>query len=191
VPGDGAPHRTTVTTAELPVRLDHVVAAAVSTDAHLRATITNASGHVLLSGPVSCYLDDSFVGTTAAEQTAPDGEFELALGVDDRVVVERELGSRTAHKARFGANRASVEEWTTTVTNRRTNPVQLVVRDRVPVTRSADIKIVDVALKPDPAERDELGRVEWRATVAPGAQWSATARFGVEAPRDLRLTGWQ
>jgi hypothetical protein len=69
--------------------------------------------------------------------------------------------------------------------------VRLVVRDRVPVTRSADIKIVDVALEPDPAERDELGRVEWRATVAPGAQWSATARFGVEAPRDLRLTGWR
>jgi len=191
VPGDGAPHRTTVTTAELPVRLDHVVAPAVSTDTHLRATITNSAGHVLLAGPASCYLDDAFVGTTAVEQTAPDGEFELALGVDDRVVVERELASRTAHKARFGANRASVEEWTTTVTNRRANPVQLVVRDRIPVTRSADIKIVDVTLKPDPTERDELGRVEWRATVAPGAQWIATARFGVEAPRDLRLTGWQ
>ncbi|MGI5128441.1 DUF4139 domain-containing protein [Pseudonocardia sp. CA-107938] len=191
VPGDGAPHRTTVTTAELPARLDHVVAPAVSTDAHLRATVTNTGGHVLLAGPASCFLDDAFVGTTAVEQTAPDGEFELALGVDDRVVVERELASRTAHKARFGANRASVEEWTTTVTNRRANPVRLVVRDRVPVTRSADVKIVDVALKPEPTERDDLGRVEWRTTVAPGAQWSATARFGVEAPRDLPLTGWR
>ena len=191
VPGDGAPHRTTVTTAELPTRLDHVVAPAVSTDAHLRATVTNSSGHVLLAGPASCYLDDAFVGTTAIEQTAPDGEFELALGVDDRVVVERELAGRTTHKARFGANRASVEEWTTTITNRRANAVELVVRGRVPVTRSADIKIVEVALKPDPVERDELGRVEWRATVAPGAQWSSTERFGVEAPRDLPLTGWQ
>ncbi len=191
VPGDGDPHRTTVTTAELPARLDHVVAPALSTDAHLRATVTNASGHVLLAGPASCYLDDAFVGTTAVEQAAPGGELELALGVDDRVVVERELASRTAHKARFGANRASVEEWTTTVTNRRANAVRLTVRDRVPVTRSADIKIVDVAVKPEPAERDDLGRVEWTATVEPGAEWVATLRFGVEAPRDLRLIGWR
>lgn len=191
VPGDGDPHRTTVTTAELPAKLDHVIAPARSTDAHLRATVTNASGHVLLAGPVSCYLDDAFVGTTAAEQTAPGGELELALGVDDRVVVERELAARTAHKARFGANRASVEEWTTTITNRRANAVQLTVRDRIPVTRSADIKIVDVATKPEPTERDELGRLEWRAAVAPGGTWTSTMRFGVEAPRELRLVGWR
>lgn len=191
VPADGTPHRTTVTTAELPVRLDHVVAPAVSTDVHLRATVTNTSGHVLLAGPASCYLDEAFVGTTAIEQTAPDAEFELALGVDDRVVAERELTSRTTHKARFGANRAAIEEWTTTVVNRRPSPIHLVVRDRVPVTRSADIKIVDVVLKPEPAERDDLGRIEWTATLQPGAEWTATARFGVEAPRDMRLTGWQ
>ncbi|MDN5860500.1 MAG: DUF4139 domain-containing protein [Pseudonocardia sp.] len=191
VPGDGDPHRTTVTTAELPARLDHVVAPAISTDVHLRATVTNASGHVLLAGPAACYLDDAFVGTTAVDQSAPDGELELALGVDDRVVVERELVARTVHKARFGANRASVQEWTTTVTNRRANPVRLIVRDRIPVTRSADIKIVDVAVQPVPAERDELGRMEWAATVAPGAEWTSTLRFGVEAPRDLRLIGWQ
>ncbi len=66
--------------------------------------MTNGSGQVLLAGPVSTFSDDAFVGTTALSQTAPGADIELALGVDDRVVVERELVERTAHKARFGSD---------------------------------------------------------------------------------------
>lgn len=190
VPGDGTPHRTTVTTFDLPARLDHVTAPALGPDAHLRATVTNTD-RTLLGGPVSTFLDDAFVGATAIEQTAPGGEIELELGVDDRVTVERELLERTAHKARFGSNRGAVERWAITVTNGRSAPARVTVRDRVPVSRSADVKVVDVALTPEPAERDELGRVEWLAQLDAGATWTAEVRFGVEHPKDTPITGWR
>ena len=44
VPADGTPHRTTVATATLDARLDHVVAPAVDPAAHLRATVVNTGG---------------------------------------------------------------------------------------------------------------------------------------------------
>lgn len=191
VPSDGTPHRTTITSVELPARLDHVTAPALGPDAHLRATVTNTGGQALLAGPVSTFVEEAFVGTTSIAQTAPGEEIELALGVDDRVTVERELVERTAHKARFGTSRGGVERWTITVTNGRTAPARVAVRDRLPVSRAADIKIVDVALAPEPAERDELGRVEWVAQLAPGATWKADIRFGVEHPKDTPVTGWR
>jgi uncharacterized protein (TIGR02231 family) len=191
VPGDGTPHRTTVAVFPLPARLDHVTAPARSPDAHLRATVTNSTGQVLLAGPVSTFSDDAFVGTTALPQTAPGAEIELALGVDDRVVVKRELVDRTAHKARFGSARGAVERWTITVENRRPNPARVIVRDRLPVSRNAEIKVVDVALVPEPAERDELGRLEWVATVEPDGTWEASVRFGVEHPKEALVAGWQ
>jgi uncharacterized protein (TIGR02231 family) len=190
VPGNGTPHRTTVATLKLPARLDHVTAPAVSPDAHLRATVTNTGGQALLAGPVTTFLGDAFVGTTAIEQTAPGAEIELALGVDDRVGVDRELAGRTAHKARFGSTRGAVERWTITVTNGRTTPARVTVRDRLPVSRNAEVKVVDVALTPEPADRDELGRVEWVARLEPGACWTAEVRFGVEHPKDTPVTGW-
>jgi uncharacterized protein (TIGR02231 family) len=190
VPSDGTPHRTTVTSLELPARLDHVTAPALSPDAHLRATVTNSGDQPLLAGPVSTFLEDAYVGTTVIAQAAPGTEIELALGVDDRVKVERELVERTAHKARFGTSRGGVEHWTITVTNGRATPSRVTVRDRLPVSRVADIKVVDVALSPEPAERDELGRVEWVARIAPGAVWKADIRFGVEHPKDMPITGW-
>ena len=190
VAADGTPHRTTVTSLELPARLDHVTAPALGAEAHLRAVVTN-TGRTLLAGPVSTFLDDAFVGTTAIEQTAPGGEIELALGVDDRVTVERELVERTAHKARFGTSRGAVERWRITVTNGRVTPARVTVRDRVPVSRHADVKIVDVSFAPEPAERDELGRVEWVAGLDAGATWTADVRFGVEHAKDTAVTGWQ
>lgn len=191
VPADGTRHRTTVATFAIEARLDHVVAPAVSTAAHLRATVPNTSGQVLLAGPVSTFTGEAFVGTTRIEQTAPDAEIELALGVDDRVEVERELVERTAHRARFGSSRGAVERWKITVRNRRPTPTRVTVRDRLPHPRIAEIKVVDVALRPDPAERDDLGRVEWVAALDAGATWEASVRFGVEHPKDLEITGWR
>jgi uncharacterized protein (TIGR02231 family) len=159
-------------------------------EAHLRAVVTN-TGRTLLAGPVSTFLDDTFVGTSVIEQTAPGAEIELALGVDDRVTVERELVERTAHKSRFGSTRGAVERWRVTVTNGRTAPVRVAVRDRVPVSRHADVKIVDVLFTPEPAERDELGRVAWVAQIDAGATWTADVRFGVEHAKDTLVTGWR
>ena len=84
-----------------------------------------------------------------------------------------------------------MERWTIRVENRRPTPARVIVRDRLPVSRHADIKVVDVALSPEPAERDELGRLEWVATVAPDRKWEASIRFGVEYPKEALVAGWQ
>ncbi len=191
VPADGTPHRTTVTTASLEARLDHVIAPALDPSAHLRATVVNTSGHALLAGPLSTFLDGAFVGTTHIDATAPGAELELALGVDDRVAVERELMERTPHKALLGGKISAVERWRIEVRNGRPAAARIVVRERVPVSRHPDVQVVDVEVKPEPDERDELGRIEWTASVEPGATWEANLRFGVRHARDVPVVGWR
>jgi uncharacterized protein (TIGR02231 family) len=191
VPGDGAPHRHVLASAPLEARFDRVTAPAQAAEAHLRASVANSTGRALLAGSASVFLDDGFVGVAAIDATAPGGELELALGVDDRITVERELQRREADKRRLSSVRATSETWTIEVTNHRDHPVDLVVRDRVPHSRHADIKVTDVKLRPEPAERDDLGRVEWRATVAAGATWKAEVGFAVEHPKDVRVAGWR
>ena len=151
VPADGTPHRTTVATATLDARLDHVVAPAVDPAAHLRATVVNTGGHALLAGPLSAFVDGDFVGSTHIDTTAPGAELELYLGVDDRVAVERELMERTPHRALLGGKISAVERWRIEVHNGRPAPVRLVVRERVPVSRHPDVQVVDVDVKPEPA----------------------------------------
>ena len=191
VPADGTPHRTTVATATLDARLDHVVAPAVDPAAHLRATVVNTGGHALLAGPLSAFVDGDFVGSTHIDTTAPGAELELHLGVDDRVAVERELMERTPHRALLGGKISAVERWRIEVHNGRPAPVRLVVRERVPVSRHPDVQVVDVDVKPEPAERDELGRLEWTASVEPNGTWEANVRFGVRHARGVPVVGWR
>jgi uncharacterized protein (TIGR02231 family) len=191
VAADGTPHRTTVATATVDARLDHVVAPAVDPSAHLRATVVNTAGHALPAGPLSAFLDGAFVGTTSIDATAPGAELELHLGVDDRVAVERELMERTPHRALLGGKISAVERWRIEVHNGRPAPVRLVVRERVPVSRHPDVQVVDVDVKPEPAERDELGRLEWAATVEPNGTWEANVRFGVRHARGVPVVGWR
>lgn len=191
VHADGTPHRTTVASHLLPARLDHVTAPALDLQVYLRATATNDTGQVLLAGPVSTFADGDLVGSTTLGQTPPDAEFELAFGVDDRVLVERELVERVAHRSRLGAAHGGVERWEIRVENRRSTPARVQVRDRIPVSRTATVKVIEVALSPQPVERDELGRVEWVAVIPPGGSWQAGVRFGVEHPKHTTVTGWR
>lgn len=191
VPADGTPHRTTVATATLDARLDHVVAPALDPAAHLRATVVNTGGHALLAGPLSAFVDGDFVGSTHVDTTAPGAELELYLGVDDRVAVERELMERTPHRALLGGKISAVERWRIEVHNGRPAPVRIVVRERVPVSRHPDVQVVDVDVKPEPAERDELGRLEWTASVEPNGTWEANVRFGVRHARGVPVVGWR
>ena len=191
VPADGTPHRTTVATATLDARLDHVVAPAVDPAAHLRATVVNTSGYALPAGPLSAFVDGDFVGSTRIDTTAPGAELELYLGVDDRVAVERELMERTPHRALLGGKISAVERWRIEVHNGRSAPVRIVVRERVPVSRHPDVQVVDVDVKPEPAERDELGRLEWTASVEPNGTWEANVRFGVRHARGVPVVGWR
>jgi len=191
VPADGTPHRTTVATTTLDARLDHVVAPAVDPTAHLRATVVNTSGHALPAGPLSAFVDGDFVGSTRIDTTAPGAELELYLGVDDRVAVERELLERSPHRALLGGKISAVERWRIEVHNGRPAPVRIVVRERVPVSRHPDVQVVDVDVKPEPAERDELGRLEWTASVEPNGTWEANVRFGVRHARGVPVVGWR
>jgi len=191
VPADGTPHRTTVDTTTLDARLDHVAAPAVDPAAHLRATVVNTSGYALPAGPLSAFVDGDFVGSTRIDTTAPGAELELYLGVDDRVAVERELLERSPHRALLGGKISAVERWRIEVHNGRSAPVRIVVRERVPVSRHPDVQVVDVDVKPEPAERDELGRLEWAATVEPNGTWEANLRFGVRHARGVPVVGWR
>ncbi|GIJ46468.1 hypothetical protein Val02_33540 [Virgisporangium aliadipatigenens] len=191
VPSDGQEHRATVAALDLAVVLDHVTAPAVSTDAHLRATVTNTSEHTLLPGKASVFTAGEFVGTTGLQTWAPGEEIELALGVDDRVRVERELVNRKASKATLGATRRQEVEYRIRVTNHTPRPSRLTILDQLPVSRDENIVVRELKVVPPPAERTELGVLTWRFTLPPGQPVEIFLGFRVDVSKGVELVGWR
>ncbi|MEV4760805.1 DUF4139 domain-containing protein [Micromonospora sp. NPDC049559] len=191
VPADGAAHRATVAALELATSLDYVTAPVRAPEAHLRATVVNGSPHTLLPGPASVFHGGDFVGGTTLPTWAPGEKVELALGLDDRIRVERELVRRSDTKATLGSTRRREVEYRTTVANHTPRPAEVTVLDQLPVSRDEGITVREPRLDPAPAERTELGELTWRLRLAPGESREITTGVRVELAKGVDLAGWR
>lgn len=191
VPSGAQGHRTTLARLDLTAKLGYITAPAVSSEAYLRATVVNTSEHTLRPGKASVFHETEFVGTTRLDVWAPGEELELALGVDDRIRVERELSHRSASKATLSGVRKREAAYTTTVSNHSPREAVVTVLDQAPVSRDEAITVRDVRAVPEPVEQTDLGEFTWRLTLAPGAKGVVTLGYRVDVAKGVELSGWR
>jgi uncharacterized protein (TIGR02231 family) len=191
VPADGATHRATIAAIDLDAKLDYITAPVSSTDVHLRATVVNSSDHTLPAGKASVFHDADFVGSAALPLWAPGEDVELALGLDDRIRVERKLVRREATKATLGSTRRRQVEYETKIENHTPRQARITVLDQLPVARDHEITVKPVTADPEPAETTELGVLTWKLDLAPGAESTVKLGFRVDTGKTVDLTGWR
>ncbi|MFI6870715.1 DUF4139 domain-containing protein [Nocardia sp. NPDC050406] len=191
IPSGAKGHRTTLAQLDFPADLGYVTVPVLAEEAHLRATVTNTSEHTLRAGKASIFHAEEFVGTTALETWAPGEELELALGIDDRVRVERKLVRRTATKAALSTSRRHEAEYRTTITNHSPADIAITVLDQAPVSRDEAITVKDVRTSPDPAESSDLGEYTWRLRIAPGEQGVVMLSYRVDVAKGVEISGWR
>lgn len=189
IPSDGSPHKTTIARFELDAVLDHLAVPIQALEAYLRATVTNDSKLLLLPGPARVFHDGQFVGETSLETVAAGEEFELQLGVDDQIRVERELRRRSTSKAVLGGSRTVDIAYEITVENHRSGKARISVHDHIPLSSDGEIKVRLRETSPSPAEQTDLGELIWKFELDPGKSAKLTHRFTVEHPAAVKLTG--
>ncbi len=189
VPADGAPHKTAVALLELPAQIDHLIVPRLAEEAVLRARAVNATPYVLLAGRAALFHGANFVGSTDLELVAPSEAFELQLGVDDRVRVERKLVERSISKALIGNTRRAVHAYRIALKSHADRPLRAAVSDQLPVSRHEDVKVRLQDASPKPAEQTDLGILKWEVELAPQVEVVISFSFTVDYPRDRRLVG--
>ena len=189
VPADGEPYKTMVARFALDATLDHLAVPVLAPEAYARATVTNTSSLLLLPGPARVFHGPQFVGETALETVAAGEEFELQLGVDDQIRVERELRRRSTTKAMIGGTRTIDVAYEITVENHRPNQARISVHDHIPVSSDGDIKVRLRETSPDPASQTDLGELTWDLSLDPGQTATIRHRFTVEHPAQITIVG--
>ncbi len=188
VPGDGGDHRVAIAVREMPTRFEYLAIPRRAGVAYLRATATNDSPLALLAGAVSIFRDGVFVGKANLQNTAPGGELELFLGPDEQIRAERELTARETDKNFIGSSKRVHFAYEIKLENLKAQAVALEVRDQIPVSRSENIKIRLRGAAPE-ATQSDLGVLEWKISLAPGAKKTLRFDYGVESPRDTTVVG--
>ena len=189
VPADGEPTKVTVAISQLTPKLDYVTVPKLAEFAFRRATAKNAGDLMLLPGLASLFVEGDYIGSAPLKLTAPGEEFELYLGVDDRVYIKRELKAREVDKKFLQDKRRLHYGYEVQVRNLRADKIALEIHDQLPVPRHESIKVKLESSDPKPAEQTELNELTWKLALEPGAKQLVRFDFSVEHPREVQITG--
>jgi len=189
VPGNNDPRKVTIASFNLKPKFDYVTAPKIEAVCFRRAKVKNESRYSLLKGNAQIFEGDDYLGATTLEFVAPNQEFELALGADERLRVERELTLRFVDKNFMGDKRQIRYGYKIEVENVRDTPQTIFVRDHIPVPRDEQIKVKLEAHEPKASEQSDLNQLEWKIALNANSKQVIKYEFSVEHPKGMDVVG--
>jgi len=164
-----------------------------------QAEVVNKSDLVLLSGPVSTYVDGQFVGGDQLPLVAVGEQFSAGLGIDSSLRSKRELVRK---KERIeGGNRVAEFTYRLTVENFNDDDVNVRLLDRLPYPGKAQIEVTFISsgdhdLSDDPSYQNgdrKKGLLRWDVVV-PAHSVDADVfvveyKFSLEYDKQLTISG--
>ncbi|MFI8089386.1 DUF4139 domain-containing protein [Streptomyces sp. NPDC086080] len=194
IPSDGTWH--TVTVGEIPVglRTEYICVPSVEQTVYATLMLSNATGQALLAGPVEVTVDGEFLLTASLPTLAPGGECRVGLGPAEAIGVTRRTNLRESTSGLRNNTTVLDHRIHVELANRLPVPVRVEVRERVPVTSDADVRIEERADWTAPGddedpERHAPGTRLWRVELPPGGTAALDGGYEIRIPAGKALTG--
>jgi len=189
IPSDGTPHKTTIFTDEYPCKFTHIAIPRLVSFAYLQANIiNNVNGATLLPGAANIFRDQVFVGTTQLENILPGQEFNINLGIDEGLKVERDLVERNVDKKLMRNQKRITYAYRLIITNLLKEDVNLLLNEQLPVSRNEQLKVRLNCSNP-PIQMREMGVLEWLLRIPNKEKQEIYYQFIVEHPSELKVIG--
>ncbi|MFP5273254.1 mucoidy inhibitor MuiA family protein [Coleofasciculus sp.] len=192
IPSDGVSHKVPIFHRDdYPCRAEYVAMSRQLNFAYLKATVTNPlNGVTLLPGQIIIFRDNTFIGTSEIQNIAPGQDFQIDLGVDDGLKIERYLVERQMDKKLIGSQQREVATYAyrLTVANLRHKDAQVKVMEQLPVSCHSQLKVRLTDANPQ-VQVGELGVLEWLLTLPSLASQELSYQFTVEYLPEFRVIG--
>jgi uncharacterized protein (TIGR02231 family) len=182
--------RALITKKTLASKLAYTVIPKLSKRVFLKTKLKNTSDFQWLPGQSGIYLDGSYVGNNWMKNTAPGEELKLGLGTDDSIRVERKLVKKDdGGEGFFGQKERARYVFEITLENFKKKPVNLTLKDQLPLPYHEDIKTNINKIEPKPDITDKQNFLTWKLTLAPAEKKTIILDFQVEYPKEKVITG--
>ena len=196
IASDWQPRKAAIATATLPASFSYETTPRLSPYAYLRAKVTNNSESVFLSGEVQVFLDEAFVATSSVDVVGPSEQFDLFLGIDERIRVERKTVKAKVAVSLLPGLHGKIKtidaDYLTTIQNFRSSPATITLIDQLPVAQHDEITVEPIAFEPKPTDEDKEkpGVYRWMLTIPAGAKQAVRLSYRVKHPVDFIVDGF-
>ena len=196
IPSDGDFHGVPLLGRAAPVELGYVVVPRESTDVFRFIKLKNPLDAPLLPGPADIYVGGDYLLSADLAVAPPRGAVKIGLGVEQAIKVSRNTQYKEEAAGLMGGSLSLRHELVVEVANRRDQPVEVEVQERIPTLRDKedeiqlDIGVVEPPWTPFEPEQYELkGGYRWKVQVPPGQQKRLAATYVVRISAKKELVG--
>lgn len=159
----------------------------IEKDAFLLANITNWETYNLLEGEANVFFEETFIGKTLLDVRFASDTLQLSLGRDKNVSVSREKIKAHSSRQFIGTKKEEIRAWKTSVKNNKSQPINMIVLDQIPVSNLEEIEIELQNLskgKHNPIN----GEVKWEFSLDPSKTKEMELKYSVKYPKSKVLT---
>jgi uncharacterized protein (TIGR02231 family) len=192
IPADGRPVWTPVDVVEAQAAAKLVVTPKLDEHVFQIVTLKNPAAYPLLDGRVRSYRAGSYVGDAHLPYRGVGEPLEVSLGVDDEIKVERQtLEEKDRASALLSSTKQIARAYRAVVTNRAAGPATVELRDNLPVSKIADVRVeLQGAGTTSGYKLDaERGFVTWSVALAPAERKNVDLSYTIRLPDDWQVTG--
>lgn len=192
IPSDGTWHTVTIDEIPVSVRPEYVTVPSVEEKVYATLVLANRTDRAVLAGPVEVTVDEEFLLTAALPTLAPGGERRLGIGVTESIEVARRTELHESTAGMLNSSTVLDHRVHVQLANRLGRTVTVEVRERVPVTSDAEIRIEERAdwhaptvSTPDCPPSTRL----WRVDLPPGGRTELDGGYQIKIPAGKAIVG--
>lgn len=193
VPADRTAVRVPIMSEKLSASFRYLTIPKLAPLAYLQAEATNDTEYAILPGSANVFLGNRFVAETRLANVSPGEKFDVSLGIDQGISVERRLIEHKRDSAGLmGGSTRMDYAYRYEITNNKSEEIKIILEDQIPISTDDNIRVT--LRQPDPSRDDKVtlsdqNMIQWNLTLKPGETVEKDLVFRVQFPRDEIVRG--
>jgi hypothetical protein len=171
---------------DLPAMYQYYCVPKIDPDAFLLAHIIDWEKYNLMQGEANIFFEDTYVGKTILDIAYAMDTLQISLGRDKQVRVQREKIKDFTTKQFIGARKEETRGWKTTVRNGKSQAINMILLDQVPVSMQDEIE-VSVINNSNATQNAATGENKWEFTLEPDESKEFELIYSVKYPKSKSL----
>jgi uncharacterized protein (TIGR02231 family) len=155
------------------------------------AALKNPAAYPLLEGRVRSYRGGSYVGDSRLRHQGVGAPFEISLGIDEELKVERKtLDDKDKGAGFLSSTKQIVRGYRTKLTNRAGGPETIELREQIPVSKIDEVKVELLKTTSAGYQLDAArGLVTWSLNLVNGEWRNVDIGYVIRLPDSWQVPG--
>ena len=180
-------HMVLIKTADLNANYAYYAAPKLDESVYLVAQLSKQDELGLIPAQANVFFDGSYIGATYVDPSSMEDTLTLSLGKDPNIVIKRTLLKKECKEKIVGDKIEKTQSYTIEVKNLKSNDIELVIQDQLPITQNADITIEALDLGKGTYD-SKSGTIEWKINLKTKENKTVGFSFKVKSNKDTPVT---